>query len=79
MKHRANQLAFIFPSAITKFFNLVTQSYVGNITIWPVPSFANYLRILENPNDFASIMNFVRDGRHRAYPKINHIRSSMFL
>lgn len=46
VKHRVGQLAFIFPSAITKFFNLATQAYVGNITIWPVPSLKNYLRIL---------------------------------
>lgn len=46
IKHRASQLVFVFPSAITKFLNLFTQSYVGNITIWPVPSIANYLRIL---------------------------------
>jgi hypothetical protein len=46
MKHRAFQLSYIFPSAITKFFNLFTQAYVGNITIWPVPSLSNYLRIM---------------------------------
>ena len=46
MKHRASQIAFIFPNAITKFLNLVTQSYVGDITIWPKPKFSDYLRIL---------------------------------
>lgn len=49
IKHRVGQIGFIFPGAITKFFNLATQSYVGNITIWPVPSLSTYLRILENP------------------------------
>lgn len=60
-------MAFIFPSAVTKFFNLATQAYVGNITIWPVPSISNYLRILENPTDFNMILNFVEDGRFRTY------------
>jgi TAG lipase/steryl ester hydrolase/phospholipase A2/LPA acyltransferase len=45
-KHRVGQMSVIFPGAVTKFFNLATQSYVGNITIWPVPSLSNYLRIL---------------------------------
>ena len=67
-KHRAFQLSYVFPSAITKFLNLFTQSYVGNITIWPVPSIANYLRIMENPVHFDVIMNFVEDGRSRTYP-----------
>ncbi len=63
MKHRASQVAFIFPNAITKFFNLVTQSYVGDITIWPKPQLNDYLRILENPTSFDAIMNFVKGGR----------------
>ncbi len=46
MKHRACQLAYVFPNAVTKFFNLVTQSYVGDITIWPKPKLSDYLRIL---------------------------------
>ena len=68
VKHRVNQVTFVFPGAITKFFNLATQSYVGNITIWPVPSISNYLRILENPTDFAMILSFVEDGKQRTYP-----------
>jgi predicted acylesterase/phospholipase RssA len=67
LRHRVGQIGFIFPKA-TKFFNLATQSYVGNITIWPVPSLSNYLRILENPTEFKRIMNFVEDGRFRTYP-----------
>jgi len=39
-------MSCVFPGAITKFLNLFTQSYVGNITIWPVPSLSNYLRIM---------------------------------
>ncbi len=58
-KHRAFQMSYIFPSAITKFLNLFTQSYVGNITIWPVPSVSNYLRMMENPTSFETILNFV--------------------
>jgi hypothetical protein len=68
IKHRVGQIGFIFPGAITKFFNLATQSYVGNITIWPAPSLSNYLRILENPTEFKRIVNFVEDGRFRTYP-----------
>ena len=69
IRHRVSQMTFIFPGAVTKFFNLATQSYVGNITIWPVPSISNYLRILENPTDFTMIMNFVEDGKARTYPR----------
>ena len=46
IKHRMEQMTYIFPGAVTKFFNLATQSYVGNITIWPVPTVSDYLRIL---------------------------------
>jgi hypothetical protein len=79
VKHRASQIAFVFPNAVTKFLNLLTQSYVGDITIWPKPRLADYLRILENPESFEAIMNFVQGGRHRTYPKIHHIQSAMFM
>lgn len=79
MRHRASQIAYIFPSAITKFLNLLTQSYVGDITIWPKPKLQDYLRILENPHSFAAIMSFVHGGRQRAYPKVCHIKSTMFM
>jgi predicted acylesterase/phospholipase RssA len=46
VRHRASQMAYIFPSAVTKFLNLLTQSYVGDITIWPKPKLSDYLRIL---------------------------------
>lgn len=69
-KHRVSQLTFIFPSAITKFFNLATQSYVGNITIWPVPALSNYVKIMDAPTDFEMIVNFVENGRMRTYPSI---------
>lgn len=46
VRHRASQIAYIFPNAITKFLNLLTQSYVGDVTIWPTPRFKDYLRIL---------------------------------
>lgn len=46
LKHRVAQMTLIFPSAITKFFNLATQDYMGNITIMPLPSVRKYLRIL---------------------------------
>jgi len=85
-KHRALQLSYVFPSAITKFLNLFTQSYVGNITIWPVPSVSNYLRIMENPVHFDVILNFVEDGRSRTYPsnfccilEICEIKGSLFM
>lgn len=35
LKHRASQVAYVFPNELTKFLNLLTQSYVGDITIWP--------------------------------------------
>jgi TAG lipase/steryl ester hydrolase/phospholipase A2/LPA acyltransferase len=79
LKHRASQVSYIFPNAVTKFFNLVTQSYVGDITIWPKPLLSDYLRLLENPTSYAAIMNFVNGGKHRTYPKVHHIRSTMMM
>ena len=79
MRHRASQVAYIFPNAVTKFLNILTQSYVGDITIWPKPLLSDYLRILENPESYDAIMNFVQGGRQRTYPKINHIKSTMFM
>lgn len=79
MRHRASQIAYIFPSALTKFLNLLTQSYVGDITIWPKPLLKDYLRILENPTSYEAILCFVQGGRQRAFPKIHHIRSTMFM
>jgi hypothetical protein len=79
VRHRACQIAYIFPTAITKFLNLLTQSYVGDITIWPKPLLQDYLRIFENPINFQAIYSFVQGGRQRAYPKVHHIRSTMFM
>jgi SAM-dependent methyltransferase len=39
----------------------------------------DYLRILENPTSFDAILCFVQGGRQRAFPKIHHIRSTMFM
>lgn len=67
-------MALIFPGGLTKMFGLASQSYVGNITIWPVPTFKNYLRILNLPSIFNEIVNFVEDGKFRTYEsKMNFI------
>jgi hypothetical protein len=59
--------------------NLLTQSYVGDITIWPKPKLSDYMRILENPTSFEAIREFVHGGRQRTYPKIHHIKCTMFM
>ena len=79
LKHRTSQLAYLFPNDITKFFNIITQVYVGNITIWPKPKLNDYLRILDNPTSYEAVSNFVMGGRQRTYPKIHHIKSTMFM
>ena len=79
LKHRVFQIAYLFPNAVTKFFNILTQSYVGDITIWPKPKLSDYLRILENPTSYEAVMCFVHGGRQRTYPKIHHIKATMFL
>lgn len=79
IKHRALQLSFLFPTVVTKFFSMFTQSYVGDITIWPVPSLSNYLRILDNPINYQEIENFVAEGKQITYLKITQIKSSLFL
>ena len=79
IRHRASQLAYVFPSAITKFFNLVTQSYVGDITIWPKPTLQDYRELLDNPQSFDMLARYVQGGKQRTFHKVHHIRSTMFM
>ena len=85
IKHRFNQvLCFyllfaypwqlgmlgIFPSTVVRIFNLVTQKYTGNVTIWPIPSFSEFINILEMPTT-DSFRKGLLIGSRRTYPS-NH-------
>jgi predicted acylesterase/phospholipase RssA len=80
LKHRVNQLSSvgILPTAITRYFNLITQEYSGNVTIWPIPTLRDYLNILNNPSH-QSLQKGLILGARRTYHKINHIHSTLMI
>ena len=57
----------IFPKGVIRSFNLVTQNYTGNVTIWPIPSFSEFIDILEMPNE-NSLKKGLLIGARRTYP-----------
>lgn len=70
VKHRFQQLSDLglFPSIVQRFINIFSQTYVGNITIWPTPKLADYINILRMPSSHHDIERFVEAGRQRTYP-----------
>lgn len=69
LKHRVNQFAImgILPSAITRYFNLITQQYSGHVTIWPLVTVQDYVHILDNPST-ELLRNCIINGSRRVYP-----------
>jgi len=76
--HRVNQLASIgiFPQAVTRYFNLITQVYSGTVTIWPVPTLKDFLNILNNPTP-QTLQRGLILGQQRTYAKISHIQATL--
>lgn len=74
IKHRLSQLQEIgiLPEAINKMINLVTQTYHGNVTIFPVPSPKDYLKSVTNPSK-EMIANCSIHSSRRTFPQINKI------
>jgi len=72
LKHRVNQLALlgIFPKAATRYFNLITQTYSGNVTIFPKADVNDYLTILANPSP-DTLRQGLTVGARRVYPSKN--------
>jgi len=80
LKHRVNQLAMIgiFPKAATRYFNLITQTYIGNITIFPKADINDYLTILSNPSP-DTLRHGLTIGARRVFPKVNHIAALLVI
>lgn len=57
----------IFPKALTRAFNLVTQQYSGHITVWPDFSLKDLQRILDGPTT-EMLRNCIIKGSRRVYP-----------
>jgi hypothetical protein len=88
VKHRFSQLSDLglFPSIVQRFLNIFSQTYVGNITIWPTPKLEDYLNILRMPSCSNELERFVEVGRQRTYPstilsnqEISLIKATMHL
>jgi predicted acylesterase/phospholipase RssA len=69
LKHRAEQIRSlgILPVSIHNFLNIFTQDYRGHITLFPVPSLTDYLRIVSNPTK-ESIKYCVEHSSKRTFP-----------
>lgn len=68
IQHRFNQLTRIgiFPKAIARYFNLVTQTYCGHVTIFPKPTLYDFLTLVNDPSPEA--MRQGLEGRKSVYP-----------
>ena len=76
-RHRVQQLNLIgVCNFITWVLGIFTQEYRGHVTIWPVPSFKDYINILSNPSE-DDIQRCIRKGLSRTFPKINMLKSIM--
>jgi len=80
LQHRVNQLARIgiVPKAVSRYFNLITQTYSGNVTLFPKANLNDYFNILTNPTP-----EFLREGlsvgSRRVYHKVNHIAAILVI
>jgi len=74
LKHRVNQLAMIgiFPKAASRYFNLITQTYSGNVTIFPRVDINDYLTILSNPSP-DTLRHGLTFGARRIFPSKYYI------
>ncbi|KAI9843951.1 MAG: hypothetical protein M1837_005992 [Sclerophora amabilis] len=74
--HRMQVLAElgIFPNTLTKARSVLSQKYSGDITIFPEISYADFPRMLSNPNsDF--ILQAMVCGQRATWPKLSHVRN----
>jgi len=69
LQHRVNQLARIgiVPRAVSRYFNLITQTYSGNVTLFPKANLNDYLNILTNPTP-----EFLREGLSIGSRRVYH-------
>ncbi|KAG2230098.1 hypothetical protein INT48_004360 [Thamnidium elegans] len=77
-QHRFLQLKElgISPNGIMRLENVLSQRYLGDITIAPELSYKDIRRILSNP-DFESANKFIERGERATWPKMTKIKYSL--
>jgi TAG lipase/steryl ester hydrolase/phospholipase A2/LPA acyltransferase len=64
----------IFPNYFTKAQSILSQKYSGDITILPEISYANFPRILKNPNT-EFMLQAMLSGERATWPKLSRIQN----
>ncbi|KAL4438417.1 hypothetical protein ABPG74_009456 [Tetrahymena malaccensis] len=79
LKHRVQQLSDfdLLPGALSKWVNIVLQTYVGHITIAPVPRWSDYANVLEVPKSSDDFEHFMLGGARKTFSKIPYIKAYM--
>lgn len=78
VQHRFNQLTKlgIFPKTIAKYFNLITQTYYGHVTIFPEPTLYDLLTLVDDPSPEAMRQGIT--GGKKVYPSNNNIENTVY-
>ncbi|KAI7891122.1 acyl transferase/acyl hydrolase/lysophospholipase [Mucor mucedo] len=78
IQHRCSQLKElgISPNGIMRLQNVLSQIYIGDITIAPQLSFKDVVNILSNP-DFESATGFIERGERATWQKMSKIKHSL--
>lgn len=73
VKHRINQLTYlgILPKTATRYFNLITQTYLGNITIFPKITLKDVFSLMDNPRE-----ETLRKGKEEGARRVYHSNKS---
>lgn len=79
LKHRCQQLSDfdLLPGALSKWVNIVLQTYEGHITIAPVPRWSDYANVLEVPKNIDDFTHFMIGGARKTFSKVPYIKSYM--
>lgn len=74
--HRMHVLAElgIFPNYFTKLRSVLSQKYSGDITILPEISYANFPKVLQNPNT-EFMLQAMLSGERATWPKLSRIQN----
>ncbi|KAK5676595.1 Lipase 5 [Elasticomyces elasticus] len=76
--HRVHLLAElgVFPNVMTKVRSVIGQRYVGDITIMPEISYAQFPNILSNPTE-QFMVQALSNGERATWPKLSRIRNHL--
>ncbi|KRX07659.1 Acyl transferase/acyl hydrolase/lysophospholipase [Pseudocohnilembus persalinus] len=80
IKHRIKQFSKLnlVPHNIQILSKLFDQQYTGNITIFPKPSFSDYLLILDVPSSDDQIKYFKQQGYKQTFEKVYQIKMQTY-